>query len=237
MKTLTYIIVDDEALCRFFVSKHLQQYPFLKESGVFSSAETAKKFLMQNKVDILFSDIEMPGASGLSLVENIKDAVSYTVFITTHQEYAIDSYDLDANDYILKPLDKEKIEKMINKLNAFFETKEKADLYKIVSANNSMKIKVGYEYQSVDINEIVYLLAEKDYTKLVSRSEKKIMIRGNLSTILKNDKFEQFIRIHKSYAISKNHIQAVKLNSVIMSNGVELPVGRAYKEMIVGLIK
>lgn len=203
---------------------------------MFSSAEMAKDFLMQNKVDILFSDIEMPCASGLSLVEKTKDNVSYSVFITSHQQYAIDSYDLDANDYILKPMDKEKIEKMINKLKTFFETKEKADLYKITSANNSIKIKVGYEYQSIDMNEVVYLLAEKDYTKLISLGEKKIMIRGNLSTILKNDKFDQFVRIHKSYAINKNHIKAVKLNSVIMSNGAELPVGRTYKEMIVDLL-
>lgn len=232
MKTFSYVIVDDDSMYQVILNNFLQQYPFFEKSALFSSPVSAEKYLKENKVDILFSDIEMPHISGLSLLERVKDRVSYSVFITSHPEFAIDSYELYANDYILKPLDVEKMEKVVNRIKLFFETKENADLYKTIAPKNLIKIKAGHEHRLVDTNEIAYLMAVKDYTKVIISDNSAILTHGNLSTTLKDDKFNQFLRIHKSYAVNRNFVKGMKTNSIVLSNEMELPVGQAFKTAV-----
>lgn len=238
MRPYSFIIVDDDNIVRLALDVYLQKYPFLKNLASFSSPVDAEKFLENNAADILFSDIEMPEMDGLTLFKKIRMKVSYTVFVTSYPDFALDSYELSVNDYLLKPIDEHKLDRVIDRLKTFFETKEKADLYEKSSSINTITVKEGYNRRVINTADIVYLSALKDYTKIVLDNGSAIPIYGNLSTILKDEKFSSFIRIHKSYAVRRKYVKAIDSNNYLtLSNNVILPVGRTYRKDIITLFQ
>lgn len=233
---LSYAIVDDDSLCRFILDSYLQRYPFFKSIAVLSSANQLISVLKENNVDIVFSDIEMPEVDGISLMKEIKDLVSYSVFITSYPNYAVESYKLNVNDYLLKPIDEVKIEELVLRIRTFFDLKKKAALYDADhDESRNITIKDRYSRRVINIRDIAYLKAEKDYTKIVLLNDDSIMMHGNLSTVLKNDAFKSFVRIHKSYAAKMQFIKTIDTSSLTLINSVELPLGRSYKKEILGL--
>lgn len=238
MRTYSYIIVDDDNIIRIALDVYLQKYPFLKNIASFSSPVDAEKFLEERTADILFSDIEMPDMDGLTLFKKIKEKVSYTVFVTSYSEFALDSYELSVNDYLLKPIDIQKLDRVIKRLKTFFETKEKAALYEKSSSTNTITVKEGYNYRIVNTADMVYLSALKDYTKIILDNGSSVLIYGNLSTIMKDERFASFVRIHKSYAVKRKYIKTIiqNNNQLILFNDIALPIGRTYKKEIIALL-
>ena len=225
-----YIIVEDDNVTRTIVRSYLNDYPFLECAGAFESAEAAERFLDSTEIDIVFSDIEMPGRSGLSFIKEIGSRVSYAVFITSHPEFALESYELNVNDYVVKPLDENKIRKTVERIKLHMETVEKAVLYEKSTRESVISVKDGWNRQLVQVDEIAYLEAESDYTRVVLRGGGKIIMYGNLSSTLQNEKYAGFVRIHRSYAVPVKHIRIFNANSITLTDKTVLPIGRAYKE-------
>ncbi|MDL2257173.1 LytTR family DNA-binding domain-containing protein [Bacteroidales bacterium OttesenSCG-928-I14] len=237
MHTYSYVIVDDDNLIRLQLSTYLQEYPFLKNVATFSSSVDAQAFLLNNKVDILFSDIEMPEISGVDLLKELRDKVTYAVFITSYPEYALEGYEHNVNNYVLKPISPEKIEEAVNKLKHWFETKEKAEKYDLYwLGKDGITIKDGYKHRTINQEEIAYFAALKDYTKLVLLSNESVLLSGNISSVLKDSRFDSFIRIHKSYAVRKEFINTIEATSLTLINKVNLPIGRTYKKDLKNLL-
>jgi len=232
MKIYKYMIIDDDDMDRLATSFYLKNYSFLEHKASFSSSKDGLEYIKNNHVDILFLDIDIPEINGLEFLKMVSDEVLCAVFITSHPEYAIDGFDLNAFDYIVKPLSKERFDSCAVRLKEYLDLKLKADLFEHSFKNDSIMVKEGYNYVTIRPYEVMYLEALKDYTKIVLLDKKNTTVHGNLRTMLNNDNFKDFIRIHKSYAVQKKYIKGIKANEITLINEVILPIGQNYKKIL-----
>ena len=230
MKTWNCIIVDDEDVDRLMVVSFAKKFPQLNIMGAYSSAEEDLGIIEKNAVDILFLDIDMPGSNGVELRKKALE-VPVCIFITGHSEYAVESFELETLDFIVKPLRFERFEKAMQRIEQFLEIKEKATLFELSFGENSIFIKEGTEKSKVNLYDILYLEALKDYTFLVT-PQKKHCVWSNIGSLLKQDPFQSFTRIHRSFAIQKQFVKKIYAQEIMLSNNALLPVGRSYKESV-----
>lgn len=232
-KTYSCIVVDDEEVDRLTVLHFVKQYPFLSITGSFEHAEAALEFAATNPPDVLFLDIDMPGVSGLELRKKLS-AIPACVFITSYPDYAVESFELEALDFIVKPLKAERFAKMAARLQAYLEIKHKAGLLDHSLGGDTLFIKDGHEHIKLQLHDIIYLEALRDYTSIVTAAKKHTVL-STLGNLLEQKAFQQFIRIHRSYAVQKHFINKITPKEVIV-NEMALPVGRSYKEALDRLI-
>ena len=239
-KAYKYIIVDDDDIDRIALSHYLKDYRNLEHLASFSAPQNCLNFLKHNKVDILFLDVEMPGMNGLQLLSKVKDRIGCAILTTSHLEYASLGFEADALDYIVKPYNENRIRKCIQKVTSFLEMKHKANIFNKVVSDNTILVKEGRQQLYIQIYEIVYLKALKDYTRVITLNENKrlITIHCNLGKLLReNEDLKDFIRVHKSYAVNKRFIRSVSSQDIILQNDTKIPLGSNYKENIECIIK
>jgi two-component system, LytTR family, response regulator len=222
------IIVDDEDVDRLMVLSFAKRYTNLEVCGTFRSANEALAFLENQTVDILFLDIDMPGTNGLELRKKVSE-IPVCIYITGHSEHAAESFELETLDFIVKPLKFDRFEKAMQRVEQFMEMKQKASLFEMSFAADVVVIKEGSEQTRIKVSDILYLEALKDYTLLVT-SKKKHCVWANIGTTLKQEMFQSFIRIHRSFAIQKQFIEHKTAVKIFLNNGTEIPVGRSYKD-------
>lgn len=229
-----YVIVDDDDIDRITFKHFLKAFLNLKHQASFSNPNSCLHFFQDNETDILFLDIKMKGMNGFQLLDKIRDKIKCVVFITSHMEFACDGFQSDALDYIVKPFNTDRIAKCIKKICSFMEITQKADIFDQTFNNDSQLIKEGKEQIYIKTYEIIYLEALKDYTKLVTlnKNKKNITIHSNIGKLLQGDDFKDFIRVHKSFAINRQLLQSISLTHAVLSNNIEIPIGRSYRKNI-----
>lgn len=153
------------------------------------------------------------------------------IFITGHAEYAVESFELETLDFIVKPLRFERFERAVQRVDQFLEIKEKASLFELSIGDDIIYIKEGNERSKIKLFDILYLEALKDYTLLVT-DQKKHCIWSNIGSLLKQDSFQSFTRIHRSFAIQKQFVKKISAQEIMLSNNALIPVGRSYKESV-----
>ncbi len=223
------IIADDHEIDRLSVIAAVKRYPFMQIRGVYTSAEEALASVNATIPDIAFFDIDMPGKSGLDLRKELA-AIPVCVFITSYPDYAVDSFELAALDFIVKPLKAERFAKTVERIQTYLEIRQKASLLDGTLGADTFFIKEGHEQVKLSLHEVVYLEALKDYTLIVT-AQKKYSVLSTLGNVLKEKPFEQFVRIHRSYAVQKHFIERIKAQEIVVNN-IVLPVGRNYKEIV-----
>jgi len=236
MRKYSYIIIDDDDMDRIAINFYLKNHIFLEHKVSFSNTKDAYNYLENNQIDIIFTDIDMPGMNGLELQRRIKNRSLVTIFITSHPEFAVEGFELEAFDYILKPLKEERFDNCINRLKEYIDIKLKAAMFENSFRDGSVLIKKGREHTGIQLNDIVYLEALKDYTKLIKYDSKSVTIHGNLASILRDKHFSNFIRIHRSYAVQKNYIHLIKSNKIVLNNGVNIPLGLYYRDNLMEIL-
>ena len=234
MEKYTCIIVDDSEIDRLTVQLYLNKFADFNILGLFSNASDAILFMDKTKVDILFLDIELPGETGIELRKKAMD-ISVCVFVTSYSEYAIESFELEALDYIIKPIKPERFKATIKRIEEYLDIKGKASLFESSIGGGSIFIKEGHTQTKVKLIDILYLEALKNYTTIFTH-EKKHRILTNLGMLLKNKDFQSFTRVHRGYAVQKHFIQKVNPQEIIMSNNFTIPVGRNYKDNLSEII-
>lgn len=234
MKTWNCLIVDDEDLDRLMVVAFAKKFPQLSLIAACKSAEEALEVLQKNTIDILFLDIDMPSSSGVDLRKKAM-TVPVCIFITGHAEYAVESFELDTLDYIMKPLKFDRFERAMQRIEQFLEIKEKANLFELSFGENAIYVKEGTEKSKVNLYDILYLEALKDYTLLVT-PQKKHCVWSNLGSLIKQEPFQSFTRVHRSFAIQKQFVKKISAQEIILSNNTMIPVGRSYKDIIKTLL-
>lgn len=234
MKTWNCVIVDDEEVDRLMVVSFAKRFEKLNLVGVCKSADQALEILNQTSVDILFLDIDMPGSNGVTLRKKAMD-IPVCIFISGHAEYAVESFELETLDFIVKPLRLERFEKAMQRIEQFLEIKEKAELFELSFGDNTVFIKEGNEKTRINLSEILYLEALKDYTFLVT-ARKKHCVWSNIGSLLKQETFQSFTRVHRSFAVQKRFIKKINAQEVMLNNDVAIPVGRAFKDSIKSLL-
>lgn len=223
------IIVDDNELDRLTVLSFVRRYPFLQVEQVFESAEAALAFARNSPPDVLLLDIDMPGISGLDLRKQLEQ-VPACIFITAHPEFALESFETTALDFLVKPLKSERFAKAMERLEHFLRIHDKAELLDYTLGEDTLFIKDGYNHIKLQLYEIIYLEALKDYTGIITR-QKKYCVLSPLGNLLKEKTFQTFIRIHRSYAVQKHFIEKITPREVMVNN-ILLPIGRSYKDML-----
>ncbi|WP_082603439.1 LytR/AlgR family response regulator transcription factor [Flavobacterium sp. Root901] len=228
MKKYSCIIIDDDEIDRLTVLSFAKKFPILDILGVFDSAEDALPFIEEKKVDILFLDIDMPDLNGIEFRKQALE-IPVCVFITAHPEHAVESFQIETLDFIVKPLKLDRFTQTVNRIEEFMEIKLKASLFEASIGGDTIYIKEGHDQTKVKLHEILYLEALKDYTLIIT-DKKRHCVLSSIGNLLKEDHFQSFIRIHRSFAVQKQFIQKMNSTEIILNNNVTIPVGRSYKE-------
>ncbi|TDO83578.1 LytTR family two component transcriptional regulator [Flavobacterium chryseum] len=228
IKKYTCIIIDDDEIDRLTVVSFAKKFPILDILGVFESAEEALLFIETEKIDILFLDIDMPGLSGIEFRKKALE-IPACIFITSHPEHAVESFEIETLDFIVKPLKLDRFAQTLSRIEEFMEVKLKASLFEASIGGDTIYIKEGHDQTKVKLHEILYLEALKDYTLIIT-DKKRHCVLSSIGNLLKEDHFQSFIRIHRSFAVQKQFIQKINSTEIILNNNIAIPVGRSYKE-------
>ncbi|MGN6420777.1 MAG: LytR/AlgR family response regulator transcription factor [Pseudobacter sp.] len=231
-RPLTCIVVDDQEIDRLTTLSLVKKHPQLQVAGVYDNPGTALTAVQNSIPDIAFLDVDMPAMSGLELRRQLQQ-IPACVFITSYPEYAAESFEVAALDFIVKPLKSERFAKTVDRLQEFFTILDKAALLDHSLGSNTIFIKDGHHQVKLPLHEIIYLEALKDYTRIVTLTGKHCIL-SSLGNLLKENEFNSFIRIHKSFAVQKHFIERIKAQEIEV-RGTILPVGRTYKDALSGL--
>jgi len=228
MKQLNCIIIDDDEIDRLTVVSYVKRFPLFKIQGVFSSAEDALPLLETMEPDVLFLDIDMPSLSGIEFRKKAAH-VPVCIFITAHPEHAVESFEVETLDFIIKPIKIDRFTQAVQRIEDYMELKVKASLFESSIGGDSIYIKEGHEQTKVKLHDILYLEALKDYTKIIT-TQKRHCVLSSIGNLLKEANFNSFIRIHRSYAVQKQFIKIIGPQEITLNNNVQLPVGRSFKD-------
>ena len=231
-KIFNCIIADDDEIDRLTTVSFCRRYPFLKITGSFESSIEALVFAKQNKIDVLLLDIEMPGISGIEMRKQLED-IPACIFITSHPEFAVESFELSVLDFLVKPLKADRFSAAMERLQNYLTIRHKASLLEHTLGGDTLFIKDGHEHFKIQLHDIIYLEALKDYTGIIT-AQKKYCVLSPLGNLLKEYTFRNFIRIHRSYAVQKHFISKITSKEVLINN-INLPIGRSYKESLAEL--
>ena len=226
------MVVDDDDIDRLTTLSFLSDYPFMEVIGAFDSPAAALEMAQQQLPDVLFLDIDMPQISGLELRKQLLH-VPACISITSYPDYAVESFEMAALDFLVKPFTAERFAKMMERLQQHTLIRQKATLLEHTLGADTIFIKDGSEQIKLQLHEIIYLEALKDYTGIVT-AQKKYAVLSPLGSLIKEKAFGSFIRIHRSYAIQKHFIKKISSGEV-MVNDIVLPVGRSFKDALKGL--
>jgi DNA-binding LytR/AlgR family response regulator len=226
------IIVDDEPLARELLGSYLDQLPNFSCVAVCQSALQAFTVLHEQEVDLMFLDIQMPGITGLNFLKSIKNPPK-VIFTTAYMEYAVEAFELEAVDYLLKPITLERfikaVQKVSQKKEAFAESAIKGN------ENNYIFLKVEKRLVKIDHPDIIYAESLGDYIKVYTATQiyTTYLTMSKLEALLPANKF---VRIHRSSIINLDHIQYLEGNFVRINNN-DLPIGVTYKDSLVQKLK
>ncbi|WP_298554200.1 response regulator transcription factor [uncultured Algibacter sp.] len=221
------IIIEDEPLAIEVIKSYLKEFPTFELCATFSNAIDGLAYLKDNSVDVIFLDINMPLLDGLSFIKNLSKK-PLIVITSAYKEYAVESYDLEVFDYLMKPIEFSRFVKTVNKITNVFESKSNTDLN--LTKRPYIFIKIDKKkLQKIYIDEILVVESLKDYLKIKTESG-RFIIHQTLSafTDLLPD---NFIRIHRSFTIAINKIDSLEANSLEI-DGIRYTIGRTYVEKV-----
>ncbi|AZA55199.1 LytR/AlgR family response regulator transcription factor [Chryseobacterium sp. G0201] len=223
------IIVDDEPLARQEMQALINDVSDLEIIGSFSNAPAALKFLKINSVDLIFLDIEMPMVTGLEFASQLSED-TLVIFTTAYPKYALESYELDAIDYLLKPIDKFRVQKAINKAVTYKKLLSAETEKNTIESNTGdfMIIKSERKFFKINFADIKYIEGLKDYVVIYTGNQ-KLITAMNLKTIHQKIPNNTFFRVSKSYVINLNFIDSFDHHNVYVGEN-EVPLGEVYKK-------
>jgi len=226
------IIIEDERLAQDVIKNHLQRSGRFDLIGTYRNAPEAKEALERETVDLIFLDIQLPGMTGLNFLRSLTNP-PLVVFTTSYPEYALESYEFNVIDYLLKPVSYERFSKTIDKIidGKIFKTPNSE--IKTVNRDHIF-IRSEVKFFRISFSDIMYIEGMKDYLK-IHTTEHVIVTHQTMIDMENILPGSNFIRVHKSYIVSIAHIKAVFGNSVDMGK-TQLPIGLNYKERIMSFV-
>lgn len=230
------IAVDDEPLALKLLQDNISKVPFLKLVAACNDAFEAMKALQENKIDLVFIDIQMPGLTGLQFIGSLENK-PLVIFITAYKHYALESYDLSVVDYLVKPVSLDRFIKACNRAKELHELKAVKQQHTMQPSSEYFFLNVDYSQVKVIFDDIIWIEGLRDYIKINLKSTKKpLIVRTSIKTIESELPKNKFLRIHKSWLVAISEITAVRKNSIFIKE-IELPVGETFRDAVEKLIR
>jgi DNA-binding LytR/AlgR family response regulator len=225
------VLIDDEPLALNVLESLLQSHPNVEIVGKFSSTSNLENELEILNPDVVFTDIQMPGETGLEFVKKSYPMPYAVIFTTAHPNFAADAFEFEALDYLLKPIAPDRLSKAIKRLEEYMEYKEnETDVAD--TKDDYVYVKVDGEFQKIFYDQIHYVEAFADYVKIWTSPEKRVVTLQTMRNMESGLPVDKFIRVHRSYIIAINKIKAIQNTTVILEGNIEMPIGKNYKESI-----
>ncbi|TWI85793.1 LytTR family two component transcriptional regulator [Lacibacter cauensis] len=229
------VVIEDEPLAAEILTDYISQIPFLELKQVYSDALTALEFLKSEKADVLFIDIHLPRLNGLDFIKTLSNPPQI-ILTTAYREYALEGYEHNVVDYLLKPISFSRFLTAVNKL------KNNLPVSDIIFSDNKggtdekqhIYINVNKRRIKIDLDEILFIESKREYISIVTR-EKTFLTKFQLSEIEKHLDKGSFIRVHRSFIVAKSKITAFTSADVDIK-GMLIPIGRSYKELVLSVL-
>lgn len=229
---LQCLLIDDEPPALKVLSHYISEVGGMEIVSQCNNAIEAIKVLREHKVDVIFLDIKMPRIIGTDFLKNLSQPPK-VIFVTAYREYAVEGFELDAIDYLVKPVSFERFLKAITKLNKLMGNETSA-----ISSSSTQGLDESFIYLKVDkdmkkifIGNIMYIESCKDYVKIFLADGKKLLVKQSISAIENLLSDHKFLRVHRSYIISVNKVSGYNSLSVQLGE-TEIPIGRLYKQTV-----
>jgi two-component system, LytTR family, response regulator len=222
-KVYTCLIVDDDNLMRHILEHYIKQTPSLSLAASLNNGVDALEYILShgNELDILFLDVEMPQMSGLQVLKTLPKRPT-TILITSKRDFALDAFELEVADFILKPVEYTRFEKAVNKAIEAIQLVQKAE------QQTDIFVKVNNKMVKIALDEILYIEALDDYI-LIHTDKQKHIVYSTMKAIDEKLGSDNLLRIHRSFIINLKHIEAIEDNSVII-RGHYIPVSKSHQD-------
>ena len=224
---LRCVAIDDEPLALQLIREYTGKFSELRMVQTFDDAINGAEFLRNNDVDLLFIDINMPDVTGIELARSL-DKKPLIIFTTAYKNFAFEGFELEAVDYLLKPIDFERFTKAVSKAMEFFQYKQNAK--ELTGA--SLFVRSEYKMVKIDLGDIEYIEALEDYVKIHVTNSKPILTLKTLKSVLEKLPPDKFKRIHRSYIVPTAKVQSILNRKARLASGAELPISNNYLDFI-----
>lgn len=219
MKRIKCIVVDDEPLAVSLLGSYIEKIPFFELVFSTENPILALEYIQKNDADLIFLDIQMPELSGINFMKIVGDKLKY-ILTTAYSEYALEGYEHNVIDYLLKPISFDRFQKSALKAQERFPTNE-------TSANSYFFVKSSGQQHKINFDEILYVESIKDYVNIKTDNQEYIVLDTLKS--LENQLPENFARVHKSFILNLDKIEKIDVRNVFLNSGKEIPIGETYK--------
>jgi DNA-binding LytR/AlgR family response regulator len=234
MSKIRCLIVDDEELAVDIIAEYISRLDNLELAGTCSNAMEALQFINEQQVDLLFLDIQMPGLTGLELIRSMNTRPQ-VIFTTAYSEHALEGFELEALDYLVKPIPFERFIKAVNRYFKLHQQKEIPQNNTDHSSNAFIFVKSEKMMVKIMLHEINYIESIRNYVSIYLTDGREIVTMNTISNIEERVPETLFIRIHRSFIISIDKIESYMSGSVKIA-GKNIPIGRNYKEAFRSII-
>jgi DNA-binding LytR/AlgR family response regulator len=224
---LKCIAIDDEPPALHVIREYAGKFPALQLLHTFDDAITAAEYLRQHPVDLLFIDINMPDITGLDLVRSLAQK-PLIIFTTAYKKFAHEGFELDAVDYLLKPISFDRFARAVTKAVEYYEYKNKPK----PGGEESLFVYSEYRMIKIGLADIEYIESLEDYIKIHLLNDKPVLTLMTLKGVLEKLPANQFKRIHRSYIVSADRVKSILNRKVTLLSGTELPISDSYVSFI-----
>lgn len=230
MEKFNCIVVEDEPIAAEILHDYIKQVPFLNLKGTCRDALYAMELLQKEQIDLMFLDIHLPGLKGIDFIKTLQNPPRI-IITTAYHEYALEGYENDVIDYLLKPISYSRFLKAVNKLNQPLPVKSAASKPKTISGSrSSVYFNMNKKKIKVFLDEILYIESLREFIKVVT-SNKTIITKMQTNQVEELLAKEDFVRVHRSFIVAKEKIEVITGTDVEI-NGKLIPIGRNYKEVV-----
>jgi len=228
---LKCVIIDDEPLAIELIKQYAEKFPALEITHTFLNAIAGAEYLRKGSTDLLFLDIQMPDINGLQLLRSLKEP-PIVVFTTAYAQFALDAFELDVLDYLLKPIEFDRFEKAISKAAQYYKFKKgEPD-----AVAECIYVRSDYHMVKIELDKVEYAESFDDYVKIYFTDKPPVMTLMSLKKIQEKLPSEKFFRVHRSYVVSLSKIKTI-VNRKIQLTQIEIPVGDTYISRLNDLMK
>jgi len=223
------IAIDDEPLAVKKIAGYIRKIPFLELVAECRNASEAMSIMSQNDIQLLFIDINMPDINGMDFVKSLANK-PYIVFTTAYSEYAVEGFQVEAVDYLLKPISFGNLLKAANKVKNLIELSTNSQKESLRTTPNHLFVKSEFKLIRIELDDIKYIESQHEYIKIFLINSNPVMTQISMKNIEEQLPSDRFMRVHRSFIVNLARVSVIERNRIVFDDKIYIPVSEQYKE-------